>query len=49
MTQADTPMPGADLQPSDNPPGKPEQPQRKAPSIPEEDDPEVKDTEVQPT
>ena len=49
MTQADTPMPGADLQPIDNPPGRPEQPERKELSIPEENDPEVKDTEVQPT
>jgi hypothetical protein len=49
VTAADTPLPGADLQPIDNPPATPEQPERKAPSIPEEDNPEVKDTEVQPT
>jgi hypothetical protein len=49
MTTADKPPPGADLQPIDNPPATPEQPEQKAPSIPEENDPEVKDTEVQPT
>ena len=46
---ADKAMPGADLQPIEEPTTAPDQPERKAPSIPEEDDPEVKDTEVQPT
>ena len=49
MTPADQPMPGADLQPIEKPVDATEQPERKGPSIPEEDDPEVKDTEVQPT
>ena len=49
MTPADTPLPGADLQPIEKPTTAPGQPERKAPLIPEEDDPEVKDTEVQPT
>lgn len=49
MTSADTPLPGADLQPIENPPAAPEQPERKAPSIPEEDDPEIEKTEEQPS
>lgn len=49
MTPADTPMPGADLQPVEKPAATPEQPERQAPSIPEEDDPEIEKTEEQPS
>ncbi|WP_280138756.1 hypothetical protein [Methylobacterium sp. Leaf117] len=42
-------MPGADLQPIENPPAPAEQPERKAPSIPEEDDPAIEETEEQPS
>lgn len=46
---ADTPQPGADLQPIDTPPAAPEKPERQPPSIPEEDDPEIEKTEEQPS
>lgn len=49
MTAADKPQPGADLQPIETPPTTPERPERKAPPIPEDDDPAIKETEVQPT
>lgn len=49
MTTADTPQPGADLQPIDNPPAAPEQPERQPPSVPQEDDPEIEKTEEQPS
>lgn len=46
MDSVNKPLPGADLQPIDNPLV---QPDRKAPSIPDEDDPEIKDTQEQPS
>lgn len=49
MTTADKPLPGADLQPIDNPPAAPEQPEKQPPSIPEEDDPAITETEEQPS
>lgn len=49
MTAADTPQPGADLQPIDNQPATPQPPERKPPLIPEEDDPEIEKTEEQPS
>lgn len=42
-------MPGADLQPIEEPTTAPVQSERKAPSIPEEDDPEIEKTEEQPS
>ncbi|WP_311275752.1 hypothetical protein [Methylobacterium sp. WCS2018Hpa-22] len=49
MKTADTPQPGADLQPIETPPAAPEKPERQPPSIPEEDDPEIEKTEEQPS
>ncbi|MCJ2081874.1 hypothetical protein [Methylobacterium sp. J-090] len=49
MIQADTPLPGADLQPIEDAPAPPELPEREAPAIPEEDDPEIEKTEEQPS
>lgn len=46
VTSADTPLPGADLQPIED---APEQPEKKPPAIPEEDDPAIKETEEQPS
>ena len=49
VIQADTPLPGADLQPIEEAPASPEVLEREAPSIPEEDDPEIEKTEEQPS
>lgn len=46
MNSADTAMPGADLQPIED---TPEQPGKKPPTIPEEDDPAIEETEEQPS
>lgn len=49
MTQADTPQPGADLQPIEDAPAAPQQPEREPPSIPQEDSSEIEETEEQPS
>jgi hypothetical protein len=49
VTPADTPMPGADLQPIEKPAAEPEQPKREPLWVPEEDDPEIEKTEEQPS
>lgn len=52
MTMADTPMPGEDPGALIEDPSRLddiEPPPRTEPTVPEEDDPEVKETEVQPT
>lgn len=50
MSQANTPQPDNDPRPSAKPPGKPQAPtEGPHPSIPEEDDPEIEETEEQPS
>ncbi|WP_191970155.1 hypothetical protein [Methylobacterium planeticum] len=49
MSQAGTTSPGDDPKPIGDPPSKPQEPEGDPPSIPEEDDPEIEETEEQPS
>jgi len=50
MSQANTPQPGSDPRPTGIPPFTPQGPEGDPhPSIPEEDDPEIEETEEQPS
>ncbi|WP_187278406.1 hypothetical protein [Methylobacterium sp. WL64] len=49
MIQADTPMPGEDPGALIEDPSRLDEIEPSKPTVPEEDDPDVKDTEVQPT
>jgi hypothetical protein len=49
ISQTDTPQPGSDPKPIGDPPSKPLEPERDPPSIPEENDPDIEETEEQPS
>jgi hypothetical protein len=49
MSQADEPQPIAKPKPIWDPPSKPQGPEGDPPSIPEEDNPEIEETEEQPS
>ncbi|WP_431311216.1 hypothetical protein, partial [Methylobacterium nigriterrae] len=49
MSQGGTPQPGGEPKPIWDPPSKPEGPEGNPPSAPEEDEPEIEETEEQPS